>query len=436
VILRGLSYIRIAIFAVSKVVIKKPLILIWNLLFKYILTNLYKVYRSIKNSIISNPNFEKSKFRFLFVNKYVIYFVIAFIVILVTATNINAAGIRQENYGKQSIFYSLVSDEFNEYIVEEASQVTFEHGGESSRGFLDPSANVIAYSNIIDDSSVAADEYISATGLAYGSGVAPITSGTTSSERSDVIYHVVQGGETISEISDRYDVSTKTILWENEIGVKDYIKPGQTLTILPSSGVSHRIESGDTLASIAKEYEADEEKILEYNKLASADDLDVDDVLIIPGGQIEEIVPVTTYAATTGTSLRTNFAAPTSAAPSYATKLQWPTTSHKISQYYGWRHTGLDIDGETGDPLYAAEAGTVTAVGWNGGYGLRVVIAHAGGMQTLYAHSSQTYVTVGQAVSRGETIALQGNTGWSTGPHLHFEVIINGAKYNPLNYLR
>jgi len=420
-------------------VIKKPLIFIWQKTFHYILAPLYKIYRSAKNIILSNPNFEKNRFRFLFVNKYVVYVVVFIILTIVTSANINAAGVRQENYGKQSIVYSLITPELESYIVEEATTVYQPNTDTDGKSLLDSSTNVISQNSMISGEGqlIGNEEYITSPGLAYGSGVASITSDTSLADRTDVEYHVVQAGETISEIADRYDISVDTILWENKIGTKDYIKPGQKLTILPTSGTAHRIKSGDTIASIAKKYEADTAEIIEYNHLAAADDIEVGEVLVIPDGEIEEVIIIVPTTQSTG-SLRSNFSnsVPSSAAPSYSTKLQWPTTSHKISQYFSWRHTGLDIDGETGDPLYAAESGTVTAVGWNGGYGLRIVVNHGGGMQTLYAHCSQTYVTAGQSVSRGQTIGLQGNTGWSTGPHLHFEVIVNGGKYNPLNYLR
>ena len=78
----------------------------------------------------------------------------------------------------------------------------------------------------------------------------------------------------------------------------------------------------------------------------------------------------------------------------------------------------------------------VTRAGWWGGYGLMVEVNHGNGMVTRYAHASKLFVRVGERVSRGQTMAMIGSTGWSTGPHIHFEVIINGVKYNPLSYIR
>ena len=100
------------------------------------------------------------------------------------------------------------------------------------------------------------------------------------------------------------------------------------------------------------------------------------------------------------------------------------------------RHTGLDIAGSSGTPIKAAASGTVTSVTHsNVSYGNCVIISHGNGVQTLYAHCLETYVEVGQSVSQGETIAARGSTGNSTGPHLHFEVRVNGKMVNPEYYV-
>lgn len=98
-------------------------------------------------------------------------------------------------------------------------------------------------------------------------------------------------------------------------------------------------------------------------------------------------------------------------------------------------HDGLDIAANQGNAVYAYTNGTVVQAGWNGGYGLSIVVDHGGGLKTRYAHLSKIYVKVGQKVKTGEKIGAVGSTGNSTGPHLHFEVIKNGKTVNPLNYL-
>ena len=98
-------------------------------------------------------------------------------------------------------------------------------------------------------------------------------------------------------------------------------------------------------------------------------------------------------------------------------------------------HEGIDIAAPIGTPIWAAAAGTVIYAGWLSGYGSLVLVDHGNGLATAYAHASAILVVLGQQVSQGETIALVGSTGHSTGPHLHFEVRINGVAVDPLLYL-
>lgn len=127
--------------------------------------------------------------------------------------------------------------------------------------------------------------------------------------------------------------------------------------------------------------------------------------------------------------------------------LLWPTTSTYITSEFGYRapgetsgigttnHAGIDIGVSTGSKVYAAAAGTITLAGWNGGYGKCVIISHGDGMVTIYAHLSAVKVRTGQKVNQGKIIALSGNTGNSTGPHLHFQVNINGMPVDPMKYM-
>ena len=98
-------------------------------------------------------------------------------------------------------------------------------------------------------------------------------------------------------------------------------------------------------------------------------------------------------------------------------------------------HTGLDIASSSGSPIKAAGSGTVSFAGWKGSYGNLLVITHSNGVQTYYGHCSKLYVSSGQSVSQGQTVAAVGSTGNSTGPHLHFEIRVNGVAYNPQNYV-
>ncbi|MCX8074031.1 MAG: M23 family metallopeptidase [Clostridia bacterium] len=118
----------------------------------------------------------------------------------------------------------------------------------------------------------------------------------------------------------------------------------------------------------------------------------------------------------------------------------WPTSSRYISSPFGWRgssmHTGTDIAGKSGDPIYAYKDGVVTFSGWNAsGYGYLVIINHGNGFSTWYAHNSKIIVSAGETVKQGQQISYMGTTGYSTGNHLHFETRINGTPVNSYNYI-
>ena len=125
-------------------------------------------------------------------------------------------------------------------------------------------------------------------------------------------------------------------------------------------------------------------------------------------------------------------------------RFMWPCNG-PITSYYGWRthpvfgttkyHSGMDIAVDTGTPIHAADSGTIVYSGWLGGYGNCVMIDHGGGLVTLYGHNSALNVGEGQYVNKGTVIAYAGSTGYSTGPHCHFEVRLHGEVTEPLNYL-
>jgi murein DD-endopeptidase MepM/ murein hydrolase activator NlpD len=97
-------------------------------------------------------------------------------------------------------------------------------------------------------------------------------------------------------------------------------------------------------------------------------------------------------------------------------------------------HNGIDISAPSGTPILATGGGTVTFSGWQGAYGHKVIIDHGFGIRTVYAHNSRNLVSVGQVVERGDHIANVGSTGNSTGPHVHYEVLVNGTAVNPVNF--
>ncbi len=243
----------------------------------------------------------------------------------------------------------------------------------------------------------------------------------TKTSNGEISVYVVREGDTLSQIAHMYDVSAKTILWANDISNPSKIRPGDTLVILPITGVRHVVKKGDTIASIAKKYTGDVDDILAYNQLASADDITVGDTVVIPDGTM---APAPTKSTT---STRGGSVAAGGGGAGFTHPLPGSVRSQGIHGY-----NGVDLSGvAVGTAVLAAAGGEVIvsrSSGWNGGYGSYVVIKHPNGTQTLYAHLSSVSVAVGQKVSSGAKIGGMGNTGRSTGPHLHFEV--RGAR-NP-----
>ena len=230
--------------------------------------------------------------------------------------------------------------------------------------------------------------------------------------------YIVRTGDTLSEIAEMFGVSANTIIWANDIRGTS-IKVGQELVILPISGVRHVVKSGDTLKSVATKYKADLNDVLLYNGLAIGDKIKSGDVIIIPDGVI---------SATQVSSVKNSAGAQTY--PVYSGYYIRPIVGGRKTQgIHG--NNGVDLAAPTGTPILAAADGRVIvsrAGGYNGGYGSYLVISHPNGTQTLYAHLSQNSVFVGQNIAQGQIIGAVGNTGKSTGSHLHFE--IRGAK-NP-----
>jgi murein DD-endopeptidase MepM/ murein hydrolase activator NlpD len=334
--------------------------------------------------------------------------------------------LRSEDIGKESLLYGLVSGETNEVYKMRADSVVFR----PTKYF---ESTAIAVQN---ETRVAPQNYVATTsgGSAIVAPTISESSGSIAARTESYVYEVAQG-DTISTIASDNGISISTLLWANNLSVRSIIRPGDKFTILPVDGVIHKVKSGDTVSAIAKKYDADAEKIISFNKLGSSGDLGVGDELLIPGGK-----KITTVAVKRSIS-NVFVPAPPGKAPSKADdvasgRLVWPSDLRVITQYYGWGHTGLDVDCYFTQNNYAADDGYIQYSGWKGGYGYAVEINHGNGMITRYGHGAKNYVATGDYVSAGDPIQLCGTTGKSSGTHLHFEVIVNGKFKNPLEYLR
>ena len=227
-------------------------------------------------------------------------------------------------------------------------------------------------------------------------------------------FHIVQPGENVSVIAARYGMEMWPVLWTNELEADQTIRPGQQLRIPPVPGAGRTVKEGDTLESIAKRFKVAPEVIVTANELQPGAQLVVGTYLFVPGGRLP--IPELTPGLPTG-------------------RLRWPARG-RISDRYRPGHPGLDIAAAHGVPIYAADGGVVRSAGWNGNYGKQVMINHRNGFVTSYSHLSSFTVGAGQLVAKGSIIGYNGSTGYSTGPHLHFEVIHNGYHVNPLPLLR
>jgi len=252
-------------------------------------------------------------------------------------------------------------------------------------------------------------------------GLAGVPSNST--PPGNISVYVVRSGDTLSEIADMFSVSVNTIIWANNLsGAKD-VHPGDTLVILPVSGVERTVEKGDTLKSLAKKYSSDANEIAEYNGLDPSTLLTVGSTIIIPGGEIS--APMSNSASSGSSHHSSSEPYLGGGGPEQDGYYTNPLPGAILTQgIHGWN--AVDLGAARGTPIRAAADGVVIVSrncgAWNGGYGNYVVITHGNGTQTLYAHMSHTIVSSGETVSAGQTIGYVGMTGLTTGPHLHFEV--------------
>ena len=250
-----------------------------------------------------------------------------------------------------------------------------------------------------------------------------------------IVVYTVKQGDTLSELAEIFDVSTNTIRWENNISGQT-ISIGQKLNILPMTGVKHIVKSGDTISKIADKYEAEIEDILIFNDILNDSVLKVGDIIFVPNGIIKSTVsntkPSSSNVAVSNTKVQSGY---------YIRPVSGRVTSPYGSRH-GSFHPGVDLAGVKGVTQVAAAAdGVVVEVvsgckegvkRCGGGYGNHIEIIHSNGTTTRYAHLSKTSVKTGEMISQGQTIGILGNSGNSTGPHLHFEIInTNGSKMRP-----
>ncbi len=236
--------------------------------------------------------------------------------------------------------------------------------------------------------------------------------------------YTVREGDTIWEIASQFGLRPGTLLSVNPIDSVRRLLPGTVLSVPDRDGVMQSVQEGQTVSEIAAENDVSVNSILDANNLRS-DLLEIGTTLFIPGATMDE----EEYLLAIGELFR------------------WPLVSVRSTSSFGmrrdpftgvWRmHTGVDLGNPWGNPVLAASSGTVIiADPESGAYGKLVVVDHGNSLQTYYAHMSKILVRRGERVSRGERVGNVGNTGRSTGPHLHFSVTRDGRWEDPLRYVK
>ncbi|MBI4457851.1 M23 family metallopeptidase [Candidatus Uhrbacteria bacterium] len=400
-------------------------------MFKPIMTAGYRLYLSIKRSLADALGTAEDGLHRVFLNKYIVHVAVVALSFLVSATNLYARDDSSAHEaGRRSILGGLENfDGEEEVLIEE---VVDQSGGTE---FTYVGNQALGANDVLDeiDENTIDDEYLSpiANAVRPTPDAASVEARPT---RTQITEYVVQPGDVIGSIAERFGLRVATVLQTNGLGARSLIRPGDKLTILPVDGVRHKVKKGDTVAALAKLYKAEAGKILEMNSLVDSSPLAVGVEIIVPDGRLPP-PPPPKPTPRLATDLRNIFVPPTAVAG----KMLWPTAVRRITQYYGRRHTGVDIAGPVGTPLYAADDGIVEFSGWNrGGYGNMTIVNHQNGLYTRYAHATKNLTKVGAVVKKGDIIALMGSTGRSTGPHIHFEVMVSSVsrRTNPLEYIR
>lgn len=398
----------------------RPFLFIGRFLVRSIGIPSYRFIFFIRRSLAQIVRPTKHRLLRIITNRYTVHFTMIVVVAGVVFVNVQTRDVRAETFGQKSILYSLVA-------VDDSQTIEVVEAGERVVG----TGTRISYLNdtILDSRAHIDLNYVNEGYVTPTTGGQSTTPSTSVPARESIETYVVQEGDTLGEIAERHGLNLSTVLWANNLTFRSTIQPGQELSILPVDGVLYKVSSGDTISRIATRHNVEADEILSQNNIASADKLQIGQQLLIPGGEPYKTAPRITAP------VANLFTPPSKTAPASGNWV-WPTDWHTITQYYGWRHTGVDIDGDYSTYSYAARDGVVIYNGWRGGYGLTIEVDHGDGYVTRYAHHSKNLVSVGDYVTAGQAVARTGTTGRSTGTHLHFEVIKNGRFQNPLDYVR
>ena len=240
--------------------------------------------------------------------------------------------------------------------------------------------------------------------------------------------YVVQPGDTITSIASAHEISRDYITWNN-LDLTNYnsLSPGDQLIIPWMEGIVHTVRANQTVSDIARRYDAEVDDILDFaaNNVPDPSLLQTDKLIFVPGGRVIPAAP----------SIRPG---PTLALAQSGDWF-WPLQGVLTSPFSAWHPLGIDIGVVTGTPIVASQAGVVQFVGGDPwvSYGYHVIIDHGNGYESTYGHMNgfADGISSGSVVAQGEIIGYSGNTGHSTGPHLHFEIRVYGVPQSPIPLL-
>lgn len=238
------------------------------------------------------------------------------------------------------------------------------------------------------------------------------------------LYYTVQAGDCLWSIAEKFDVDIDLLAIANKMGTEDVLPEDTELVIPEDNKITYTVSRGDTLWGLAKKFNTTVETLVSENGTAILKTLTTEQEIIIPvQGSIEETDREGTSPVMGGNIPDLD---------------SWPvmgTLSSGFGKRWGRMHKGIDIAADKGEPIKAVEGGIVAFAGDRGTYGKTVIINHGDGFRSLYAHTSKLNVSSGERVEKGQVIALVGNSGRSTGPHLHLELLYKGQPVDPQKYL-
>ncbi|MCP4425669.1 MAG: M23 family metallopeptidase [Chloroflexi bacterium] len=300
-----------------------------------------------------------------------------------------------------------------------------------------------------DPSSISAAEAVTTT-VDYTQGDLPVISDSSlapapnpftyqgKQPEHQLTTYVVKRGDTPGTIAERFGIKTETLLGGNPrlSEESNLLQTDVELIILPVDGALHDVAPGDTLESISAEYGISVEDIIGYapNNLEFPYRLYPETQIMVPGAVREVFVWTPPDLSNSGaTSSQGGGVRPVIVGTG---TFIFPVTSRNFTQFFWYGHRAIDVGISEGTAVFASDTGTVTYAGWDTwGYGNLIVINHGNGHETFYAHLSGINVVPGQIVYQGNVIGATGDTGNSSGPHIHFEIRLNGVPDNPCWYV-